>query len=133
MKRCADPWRVRSAARLVARSQCHATSQHEAWPQSCQQLHWLFVHLVRLSRAHCTPASPLVFGQVHYHGLDDALTCHWWPHMEQTCMPGAYVVTLDYRELLRRLPAGPAAGTPLTTNTLQLGGGGGGAARRALG
>ena len=47
-------------------------------------------------------------------------------------MTGAFVVTIDYRELLRRLPQGPAAGQPSPANTVQLGGGGGGGAARRL-
>ena len=67
-----------------------------------------------------------------YYGLDDDFHCHWWMHMEQSCMPGAYAVHIDYRELLRRLPAGAGVGEPGPSNTLQLGGGGGGGGARRL-
>ena len=53
--------------------------------------------------------------------------CHWWPHLIHECMKGAYVINLDYQEMLRRLPAG--VGEPSASNTVQLSGGGGGRRR----
>ena len=66
--------------------------------------------------------------QVFFWGLDDDMHCHWWPHLDHECMKEAYVVHMDYKELLRRLPAG--GGEPGPSNTLQLSAGGG--SRRLL-
>ena len=44
--------------------------------------------------------------QVLQYGLDDDQHCIWWRTIDVNCMPSAYIVHPDYRELVRQLPPG---------------------------